>query len=705
MHEKQFIRMETLDYFQLTVFLGVSLTLSGFLLLLSYSLSKKKKNETEKVSAYECGFDPFGSGVGAFDVQFYVVGVLFIIFDLEIVFLYPWAIHSGVLGGSGFCAMLSFLSILTVGFVYEWQKGALDWSRSGVSPLQEVTVAATPLPAESAQLQGIEDLEVFLIPAWVKTDRVLREIKASVFWFVFGLAIQGWGVSFGEFEFLFVILGCLIFAATKRAFGFRWTGNQRHKIISTQLFGAMGVVTFVGLSFKSADALTLFFHQSYTISNFYTESIKHYLIFCTMFFFLITTEYLVKYSAAKQINLIEFPVVLCFALFFMLLLVSSFNIFGAYVGLEGLTFSLYILAGMNYNSQNALEAGMKYFCLGALSSGILLFGIALTFIIAKTLDFAELRFLFNTVKALPLLLSYSLIFIFFGFWFKLSIFPCHAWTPDVYEGVLTPVTLFLATAVKFGVFAFFVRILFFLLGAKIFLSFWQPVFLVVSAGSIVVGGFGALLQTKLKRFIGYTSINQMGYLLVGVSSGDLAGLQASFLYLFFYIITGFAFFAVLLYVTDFDTGQDILFIQELSLFGSQHRNLSLFLALILFSMAGLPPMAGFFSKFFLFFSAFQAGNHSLVFLGFLMNAISAFYYLRIVKCMFFEDPQIHEQKPISYFFFSSTDPTSSIGHDLVLLAFCVILLAAPFFLNHLLLVVGELAFAASYINTGIIFQI
>jgi NADH-quinone oxidoreductase subunit N len=140
----------------------------------------------------------------------------------------------------------------------------------------------------------------------------------------------------------------------------------------------------------------------------------------------------------------------------MLLLVSSFDLFGAYVSLEGLTFSLFTLAGLNSKTQNSSESGIKYFCLGALSSGFLLFGISLVFIITKSLDFLEVRFLFSLVKELPLLLSFALIFVFFGLWFKLSIFPCHAWTPDVYEGVLTPVTFFLLRSLSLE-FLFFLR--------------------------------------------------------------------------------------------------------------------------------------------------------------------------------------------------------------------------------------------------------
>jgi NADH-quinone oxidoreductase subunit N len=251
--------------------------------------------------------------------------------------------------------------------------------------------------------------------------------------------------------------------------------RERHRIVTTYLISYLKLfattIFFVESSIWFAHEQTKVLQQGYIISNFYTETIKIYLIVCTVFFLLITAEYLFRCARTNGINLIEFPLLVCFALFFMLLLVSSFNLFGAYVAVEGLTFSLYILAGMNYNSQNCLEAGMKYFCLGVLASGFFLFGIALVFITTKTLDFLELRFLFNSVMGLPLLVKFALVFIMFGLWFKLSVCPCQVWTPDVYEGVLTPVTLFFATLVKFGVFVFLVRVLFFLLGTKLFLFF------------------------------------------------------------------------------------------------------------------------------------------------------------------------------------------------------------------------------------------
>jgi NADH-quinone oxidoreductase subunit N len=210
----------------------------------------------------------------------------------------------------------------------------------------------------------------------------------------------------------------------------------------------------------------------------------------------------------------------------------------------------------------------------------------------------------------------------------------------VYEGVLTPVTIFLATVVKLSVFAFFVRVLFFLLGANLFLFFWQPFFLSSAAASIVIGAFGALRQTKIKRFIGYTSINQMGYLMIGVSSGELLGLEASFLYLYFYVLMSFSFFVMLMYMTDPLTGKDILFLNQLGGLGKKNLGIATTLALVLFSMAGVPPLAGFFGKFFLLFSAFRAGNHSLVVVGLVANVVSTFYYLRLVKCLFFEEPRL-----------------------------------------------------------------
>ena len=259
---------------------------------------------------------------------------------------------------------------------------------------------------------------------------------------------------------------------------------------------------------------------------------------------------------------------------------------------------------------------------------------------------------------------------------------------------MTPVTLFLATVVKFSVLVFFIRVLFFLLGSHAFFLFWKPFFLSVAAGSIVFGAFGALLQTKIKRFIGYTAINQMGYLFIGISSGDSFGLQSSFLYLFFYIVMGFSFFSVVMYVYEIDTGKDIIFLSQLRVFGWEHKNLSIFLALILFSMAGIPPLAGFFGKFFLLFSAFKAGNYSLVVLGLIMNAVSSFYYLRLIKCLFF----VRARGVSKFSFFCGLSPYFVFLVNCTLTGLGLILVVSPFFLNKLLQNIDLLVFSAKYIQ-------
>ena len=175
----------------------------------------------------------------------------------------------------------------------------------------------------------------------------------------------------------------------------------------------------------------------------------------------------------------------------------------------------------------------------------------------------------------------------------------------------------------------------------------------------------------------------MGYLFIGISSGNFVGIQASFLYLFFYLVMGFLFFSILLYINDFKTGKDIVFIRQLRLLGSQHKNISFVLALVLFSMGGIPPLVGFFGKFFLFLSAFQAGNHSLVVLGSIMNVFSAFYYLRLIKCMFFEITPVAGQVSVMSFSTGFSELWPFI-FDGILLFFLFILLVSPFFLNEVL---------------------
>ena len=218
----------------------------------------------------------------------------------------------------------------------------------------------------------------------------------------------------GQYSLLAGILTLLIFS-TGGVFSARRTNLEKHAFITGYLVIALTFISGGLLPVEDSIPAANFSYQYYEACDFYTVNMKSALLTCTGFFLSLSLEFLIRHSTRKRVNLIEFPLIICFALFFMLLLASSFNLFGGYVSLEGLTFSLYILAGMNYTSQNSLESGMKYFCLGTLSSGFLLFGVALVFLITKTLNFLELRLIFFLLEDLPLLLSFALIFIFFGF--------------------------------------------------------------------------------------------------------------------------------------------------------------------------------------------------------------------------------------------------------------------------------------------------
>jgi NADH:ubiquinone oxidoreductase subunit 2 (subunit N) len=326
-----------------------------------------------------------------------------------------------------------FLLTLTLSFTFKRQKGALGWWRltaieKAIKPnfflLKTVAQSTSPEPYGLRR----EILVSYILVTWLlgRLEQLAPNWSKLV---VFSTLAYVLTRGFGEVSLLITVLILLLFSATRQFFGFRLAWVKQRVVILSALSAQILSILWCNLfgltgSCVGGKAVT-FFYQQYLVRDLYSVVSQNYLLLCTFIFLIVTFEYLLKYSIKKKINLIEFPLVIGFALFFMLLLVSSFNMFGAYVSLEGLTFSLYILAGMNYNSQNSMEAGIKYFCLGALSSGILLFGIALVFIMTKTLAFLELRFLFNTLNTLPVLLSFALIFIFFGFWFKLSIFPCH----------------------------------------------------------------------------------------------------------------------------------------------------------------------------------------------------------------------------------------------------------------------------------------
>ena len=343
----------------------------------------------------------------------------------------------------------------------------------------------------------------------------------------------------------------------------------------------------------------------------------------------------IKYFS-KLNYFIEFPLVIGFSVLFMFLLSSSYDFFGVYLTVEGLSLTLYILASLLHQGIISVESAIKYFSLGAVASGSLLLGITILFGLIGSLDFLEIQnYLGSNASLGPIFeLKFSLILIFFAFFFKISAFPCHVWVADVYEGCWSPITAFFSIVIKASLLLFFIRILF-----DVFfntLVVFKPVFVVVSIGSMVVGSLSALKQVRIKRFLAYTSISQVGFILLGVSSGNILGLSASLMYLVLYIIMNLLFFTIFLNVEHVILKKNIVYLSDLYGLSSYTNETGKHLALSILSMAGLPPLGGFIGKLFLYFAIIEAHLDFILVISLLVSLISTYYYLNFIRYLFFE---------------------------------------------------------------------
>ena len=340
-------------------------------------------------------------------------------------------------------------------------------------------------------------------------------------------------------------------------------------------------------------------------------------------------------TSLKDLNMerFEFPILVTLAGTGMLLMVSSHNLLSLYMALELQSLSLYVLAAMRRNSLMAAEAGVKYFTLGALSSGMILFGISLIYGFTGSLDFTVIVSTLTTWNMIPLGITFGLVFLLAGLAFKISAVPFHMWTPDVYQGAPTIVTAFFAIVPKVAAITLLIRVLFepfYILNDQ-----WIQIIYVLSLASMIVGAFAALKQTDLKRLLAYSSIGNMGYVLIGLIAGGQQGISAVTLYLLIYMIMTAGTFAIILSLKRDEFG--ITKICELSGLSKTSPALAYSLAILMFSMSGIPPMAGFFGKLFVFQAAVASGYYILAVLGILTSVVAAYYYLKIVKTMFFDE--------------------------------------------------------------------
>lgn len=335
----------------------------------------------------------------------------------------------------------------------------------------------------------------------------------------------------------------------------------------------------------------------------------------------------------------EFLIIMLLSVLGMLLMVAANNLLSVYLGLELASLSLYVLAAFRRDSLKATEAGIKYFVLGSLASGLLLFGASLIYGFTGSIDFVGISIWLSSIPQTEILMPshlgalVGLLLLVTGFCFKISAVPFHMWTPDVYEGVPTPVTAFFAIAPKVAAVVLITRILLEPFGQWIMQ--WQQVIVAVSIGSMLIGALGGLVQRNIKRMLAYSSIGHLGYVLMAVAAGSQQGVQGLLVYLSIYTVMSAGVFGCILMMQR--NGEYVEEIDALSGLSRRHPYIAATFAIFMFSLAGIPPLAGFFGKLYVFLAALEAGLLTLAVIGVLTSVIAAYYYLRVIKLMYFDE--------------------------------------------------------------------
>ena len=339
------------------------------------------------------------------------------------------------------------------------------------------------------------------------------------------------------------------------------------------------------------------------------------------------------YFQSEKLDRYEFSVLTLYAVLGMSIMVSANNLLAMYIGIEMQSLALYIMAAFNRDSLRASEAGLKYFVLGALSSGLLLYGASLIYGFTGSLDFETIRASIELTGPTTGVIA-GMVFLLCGLAFKISAAPFHMWTPDVYEGSPTPVTGFFAAAPKLAAMAIIARLIIVPFGD--ILAQWQQVIVVLAVLSMVVGALGAIVQTNIKRLMAYSSIANMGYALVPLAAGTVAGVQGMLIFMTIYVITVIGVFATILQMR-LRNGM-VEQISDLSGLSKSNPGMAISFTILMFSLIGIPPLLGFFGKLYAFLPVFEVGLWWLAVIALVASVIGAFYYLRLVKVMWFDEP-------------------------------------------------------------------
>ena len=404
-------------------------------------------------------------------------------------------------------------------------------------------------------------------------------------------------------------------------------GDERNAaVVNGWCIGVLVLVAYALVAWMPAGRHSLF-GGSFVVDD-YARFLKLLALIGSAGALMLSLDYL---NAEKQ-QKFEYGVLVLLSTLGMMVLISAADLIALYLGLEMMSLPLYVIAASNRENVRSTEAGLKYFVLGALSSGMLLYGASLIYGFTGTVNFAGIAK--ATGQGANIGLIFGLVFLFAGFCFKVSAVPFHMWTPDVYEGAPTPVTAFFAAAPKVAGIAIFVRAT--VVAFPGITHEWQQIVVFVSIASMALGAFAAIGQRNIKRLMAYSSIGHMGFALVGLAAGTPEGVQGVLIYMSIYVAMTLGTFACILAMRR--DGTYVETIADLSGLARTHPATAFFLAMLLFSLAGIPPLAGFFAKFYVFLAAIKAGLYVLAVIGVLTSVVGAFYYLTIVKIMYFDEP-------------------------------------------------------------------
>ena len=397
------------------------------------------------------------------------------------------------------------------------------------------------------------------------------------------------------------------------------------KIVS--LLSILVLLFTLALVLNQSGTFIKIFNESYIIDKLSIFMKTLTLLFCS--FILISSK---DYVKKNEIDKIEYPIIIISSTLGMLLMISSYNLIVFYLGLELQSLCLYILAAFRKNDLKSTEAGLKYFVLSALASGLLLYGCSLIYGFTGSTNFETIS---NNLDKSNTGAIFGIVFIIVGLAFKVSAVPFHMWTPDVYEGSPTSVTSFFALIPKIAALTVFIRFIYVPFIDAI--DHWQSIIIFLSIASMILGAVAAIGQNNIKRLMAYSSIGHMGYALAGLATGTNSGVQSTIIYLTIYLVMNLGAFGCIFMMKRENVYYEN--INDLSGLSKNHPILSLGFLIILFSLAGIPPLAGFFAKFYIFMTVIESKMYALAIIGLLTTVVSAFYYLRIIKIIYFDKPK------------------------------------------------------------------